>query len=133
MLPLTPLPPSPTLVSGCARGEALVSTPVPVGGGVCALPPAHGREFQRVCAWQLPVETPGSSPLAPLVAQEGTSPQAGSCPNALLSPQVVPESGARQRERDIAQQTGQVRPLLTAALMFLAWDPLGSQECQLRS
>lgn len=45
MLPLTPLPPSPTLVSGCARGEALVSTPVPVGGGVCAPPPAP-------CPWE---------------------------------------------------------------------------------
>lgn len=64
--------------------------------------------------------------LAPLVAQEGPAPQAGACPNALLSPQVVPEPGAWQCERDSAQQTGQVRPLLAAPLLCLTWDPHGT-------
>lgn len=91
-------------------------------------PPVPGRGFQRVCAWQLRVGAPGGSSLAPLVAQEGTAPQAGPCPNALLSRQVVPESGARQCECDPAQQTGQVRPLLTAPLLLLAWDPLGTRS-----
>lgn len=42
MLPLTSLPAHglhPPWGSGCARREALVNIPVPVGGGVCAPPP----------------------------------------------------------------------------------------------
>lgn len=82
---------------------------------------------EGLCLAALSGNTWGLS-LAMLVAQEGTAPQAGPCPDALLSPQVVPESGARQCERDTAQQTGQVRPLLAAPLVFLAWDPLGTRN-----
>lgn len=43
---------------------------------------------------------------------------------ALLSPQVVPESGARERERHAAQQAGQVRPFRHRRhVLCLAWNP----------
>lgn len=50
----------------------------------------------------------------------------------LLSPQVVPESGARERECHAAQQAGQVRSSRRCCpVLCLAWDPLVTRKQQL--
>lgn len=84
-------------------------------------PHALGRRCQRICAshiaWQLQV---GDS--WELLDPMGWLCRALPVLTPLLSPQVVPESGAWERERDAAQQAGQVR--LLHPVLCLAGDPL---------
>lgn len=66
------------------------------------------------------------------LASAAALPAPGPVLTPLLSPQVVPESGARERERHAAQQAGQVRPspLLPSALPGLG-SPLLTRKQQL--
>lgn len=144
----------PPLNGGRAGGRNLTNTPVPAGGGGCArlpVPLPLGGDARGF----VPVTPPGSSewkkqlgglipgPTASAAAREGRAlprlclasaaalPAPGPVLTPLLSPQVVPESGARERERHAAQQAGQVRPSPLCPLLCLAWDPLRTRKQQL--
>lgn len=106
--------PSPALErQPCMGGEPRQTPRVPTGGGGCAWPPdplplgGDARAF-------VPVTPPGSSEWKTaggsfLALWELPAPGQAPVLTPLLSPQVVSESGARERERHAAQQAGQVR------------------------